>query len=64
MKKGLRQRDTATFKVQQQARDQADEETRRIPWRLLQDARIQYIEWQEFCFWARSVMESEGSLPS
>jgi len=34
MKKGLRQRDAAAFKVQQQARDHADEEARRIPWQL------------------------------
>jgi hypothetical protein len=64
MKKGLRQRNAAAFKAQQQARDVADEEARRIPWQLLQEARSRYIDWEEFYFWARSVMESEGSLPS
>lgn len=54
----------AAFNVQQQADEQANEEARRIPWRLLQAARSEYIAWQEFCFWARSVMESEGSMPS
>jgi hypothetical protein len=59
VRKRLRSRDAA---LEQQARDQADAEARRIPWQLLQEARSQYIGWQEFCFWARSVMESEGSV--
>ena len=61
MEKGLRQSDTA-FNLQEQARDQAEEEARRIAWRLLQEARSQYIDWQEFCFWAGSVMETEHSV--
>jgi hypothetical protein len=52
------------FNIQQQARDQANEEARRIPWQLLQEARVHYVDWQEFYFWARSVMESEGAVPT
>lgn len=48
---------------QQQARERAAEAARRIPWRVLLEARTQYLEWQEFYHWARSVMESEGSIP-
>lgn len=62
-KKHSRSRDVA-FNLQQQAREQADEEARRIPWQLLQDARRVYIEWQEFYYWTRSVMESEGTVPA
>src|SRR5258708_5101316 len=52
------------FNIQRQARDQADEEARRIPWQLLQEARSHYADWQEFYLWARSVMESEGTVPT
>ena len=61
--KRLGARDLA-FNIQQQAHDRADEEAQAIPWQLLQEARCQYIDWQEFYFWARSVMESEGSVPT
>ena len=60
----IRSNRLAASKIQQHARDQADEEARCIPCQLLHEARQQYIAWQEFCFWARSIMEDEGSLPS
>jgi hypothetical protein len=64
MQKRRHLRDLA-YRLQQQARDQADEEARRIPWQLLEEARHHYIDWQEFYYWARSLMESEGAvLPS
>ena len=49
MVKGSSRLDPA-FNVQQHARDQAEEEARRIPWRLLQEARSQYVHWYEFYF--------------
>ena len=42
----------------------ADDEARRIPWQRLQDARNQYIDWQEFQLWVRSILEVEGSIPN
>ena len=63
MTKPFGSRDLA-FNIQQQAHDRAEEEARSIPWQLLQEARSQYIDWQEFYFWARSVMEGEGSVPT
>jgi hypothetical protein len=49
--------------VQCLAREQAEEEARRVPWQLLLEARNQYLDWQEFYYWARSVMESEDGIP-
>jgi hypothetical protein len=34
-----------------------------VPWQVLLETRIQYLGWQEFYFWARSVIESEGCIP-
>jgi hypothetical protein len=50
--------------VQRHAREQAEEEARRIPWPLLLEARNQYLDWQEFYYWVRSVMESEDGIPN
>ncbi len=50
--------------VQRHAREQAEEEARRVPWQLLLEARNQYLDWQEFYYWARSVMESEDGIPN
>jgi hypothetical protein len=49
--------------LQRIARERADDEARRIPWRRLFDARNQYIDWQEFYLWARSIFEVEGRIP-
>lgn len=48
---------------QRQAHERAAELARRVPWQVLLEARNQYLEWQEFYCWARSIMESEGSVP-
>ena len=50
--------------VRQSARDQAEQEARRVPWQLLVEARNQYLDWQEFYYWARSIVESEDSIPN
>ncbi len=49
--------------LQRVARERADDEARRIPWQRLYDARNQYIDWQEFNLWARSILEVEGRIP-
>ena len=49
--------------VQRQAQERATEEARRVPWQILLEARNLYVEWQEFYYWARSIMESEDGIP-
>lgn len=53
----------STARLQRAARERADEQARRIPWQRLQQARNQYIEWQEFNLWARSILEIEKHIP-
>ena len=53
----------STARLQRAARERADEQARRIPWQRLQQARNQYIDWQEFNLWARSILEVEKGIP-
>ena len=48
--------------LQRAARERADDQARRIPWQRLYDARNQYIDWQEFTLWARSILEVEEGI--
>ena len=50
-------------RLQRFARERADDEARRIPWQRLYEARNQYIDWQEFYLWVRSILEVEGRIP-
>jgi hypothetical protein len=50
-------------RVQRLARERADAEARRIPWQRLLDTRNQYIDWQEFYLWVRSILEVENRIP-
>ena len=50
-------------RVQRLARERADAQARRIPWQRLLDTRNQYIDWQEFYLWVRSVLEVENCIP-
>ncbi len=52
-----------TSRVQQQAQERAAELARCVPWQVLLETRNQYLAWQEFYFWVRSIMESEGTIP-
>jgi hypothetical protein len=52
-----------SLRVRLQAQERAAELARRVPWQVLLEARNQYLEWQEFYYWARSIMESEGNIP-
>ena len=45
------------------ARERAENEARHIPWQRLLEARNQYIDWHEFYFWVRSIVESEDRIP-
>lgn len=53
----------SALQLQRIARQRADDESRRIPWRRLYEARNQYVDWQEFNLWVRSILEVEGRVP-
>ena len=53
----------STTRLQRTARERAEDEARRIPWHRLLDARNEYIDWQEFCLWVRSILEVEDRIP-
>ena len=53
----------STARPQRAARERADGEARRIPWQRLYDARNQYVDWQEFYLWARSILDIENRIP-
>jgi hypothetical protein len=53
----------STARLQRAARERADEQARLIPWQRLHEVRNQYIEWQEFYLWARSILSVEGRIP-
>ena len=53
----------STTRLQRTARERADDEARRIPWQRLFEARNQYIDWQEFSLWVRSILEVENRIP-
>ena len=50
-------------RLQRLARKRAEAQARRIPWQRLLRTRNQYIQWQEFYLWVRSVLESENRIP-
>ena len=50
--------------LQRAARERADDQARRIPWQRLYDARNQYLDWQEFQLWVRSIFEVENEIPN
>ena len=56
-------RRNSAAQLQRAARERADDQARRIPWQRLYDARNQYIDWQEFNLWARSILEVEKGIP-
>jgi hypothetical protein len=50
-------------RVQRLARERAEVQARRIPWQRLLDTRNEYIDWQEFYLWVRSILEAENRIP-
>ena len=61
--KGESLRDSSA-RLQRAARERADDQARRIPWQRLHEVRNQYIDWQEFYLWARSILEVENGIPN
>lgn len=52
-----------TAQLKRAALGRAVDEARRVPWQRLQETRNQYIDWQEFQLWVRSILEVEGRIP-
>lgn len=52
-----------TSRLQRHANEKAAAEARRVPWQVLLEARSQYLDWQEFYHWARSIIDVEGAVP-
>jgi hypothetical protein len=50
--------------LQRAARERADNEAGRVRWEKLLEARNQYIDWQEFYLWLRSILEVEHCVPA
>lgn len=50
-------------RLQRHANEKAAAEARRVPWPVLLEARNQYLDWQEFYHWARSIIDVERSVP-
>ena len=57
-------RRNSAAQLQRAARERADDQARRIPWQRLYDARNQYVDWQEFYLWVRSILEVEDGIPN
>jgi hypothetical protein len=49
--------------VQRRAQERADAQARRVPWQRLLQTRNEYLDWQEFYLWVRSVLEVENRIP-
>jgi hypothetical protein len=50
-------------RIERQAHERAAALARRVPWQVLLAARNQYLGWQEFYCWTRSIIESEECIP-
>jgi len=50
-------------RVQRLARERADAQARRVPWQRLLHTRNEFIDWQEFYLWVRSILEVENRIP-
>ena len=50
-------------RVSEMARRTAERQAARIPWPRLYEAREEYLKWEAFVLWARSIEEAEGGAP-
>jgi hypothetical protein len=50
-------------RLERLAGERAEQQARQIPWQRLYDTRNQYIDWQEFYLWIRSILEVEDTVP-
>jgi hypothetical protein len=50
-------------RVSEMARQTAEKQAARIAWQKLYKAREEYLKWEAFVFWVRSIEEAEGGAP-
>ena len=50
-------------RVEMEARRQAEQQARKVPWPVLLESRKQYVEWEAFTLWVRAVAEAEHQTP-
>jgi hypothetical protein len=50
-------------RLQRHANEKAAAKARHVPWRLLLEGRNQYLDWQEFYHWVRSIIDVEHAIP-
>lgn len=50
-------------RVSEMARRTAESQAARIPWPKLYQACEEYLKWEAFVFWVRSIEEAEGGTP-
>lgn len=50
-------------RVERLARERAEREAKRVSRERLAQGQTQYIEWQEFYLWVRSILEVEKEMP-
>ena len=60
---GRHTRRDLTARLQLLAQGRADEQGRRVPWRQLLEVRKQYVDWQMFYLWVRSILDIEQRIP-
>jgi hypothetical protein len=63
LRKKSREAERLELQLQRHAQERANEVARCVPWQVLLEARNHYLGWQEFYYWARSIMDAEGELP-
>ena len=49
--------------VEDEARRQAEQQARKVPWPVLLESRKQYIDWEAFTLWVRAIAEAEPQAP-
>ena len=50
-------------KLQRFARSRAHEQALSVPWQRLLGSRDDYVDWMEFYYWCRSIIDSCGRIP-
>jgi hypothetical protein len=50
-------------RVEGKTRRQAEQQARRVAWRVLLESRKLYIEWEAFTLWVRAIAEAEQEAP-
>src|SRR5207249_8225719 len=49
--------------VEDEARRQAEQQARKVPWPVLLESRKLYVDWEAFILWVRAITEAEHQAP-